>query len=161
MTTKLDSSFNSEMGNNFNYSAGRSFLSIRHYETLEIWESYTSRFQESKSNILIKFYGVLNCKTNILLFQSLVGIEKLSWQRGNRSILVAFDKNSAPGQEGQIVEIDHDEKTSKIEAWSTGSDLTGDKVTPKNPRFTNLDGAQKMKLEKAVQHRNVYTKNKV
>jgi len=84
---------------------------------------------------------------------SLVGIEKLSWQRGNRSILVAFDKNSAPGQEGQIVEIDHDEKTSKIEAWSTGSDITGDKVTPKNPRFTNLDGAQKMKLEKAVQHR--------
>ena len=87
-----------------------------------------------------------------------MGIEKLSWQRGNRSILVAFDKNSAPGQEGQIVEIDHDEKTSKIEAWSTGSDITGDKVTPKNPRFTNLDGAQKMKLEKAVQHRNVYIK---
>ena len=100
-------------------------------------------------------------KTNISLLQSLVGIEKLSWQRGNRSILVAFDKNSAPGQEGQIVEIDHDEKTSKIEAWSTGSDITGDKVTPKNPRFTNLDGAQKMKLEKAVQHRNVYTKKKV
>ena len=158
---KLDSSFISEMGNNINYSAGRSLLPIRHYEALEIWESYTSRFQESKTNILIKFYGVLNWKTNILLFLSLVGIEKLSWQRGNRSILVAFDKNSAPGQEGQIVEIDHDEKTSKIEAWSTGSDITGDKVTPKNPRFTNLDGAQKMKLEKAVQHRNVYIKNKV
>ena len=41
------SSLISEMGNNFNYSAGRSFLSIRYYETLEIRESYKSRFQEN------------------------------------------------------------------------------------------------------------------
>ena len=79
---------------------------------------------------------------------SLVGVEKLSWQRGNRSILIAFDTDGEPGAQGQIVEIDHDEKTAKIEAWTTGEDFQGDRVTPKNPRFTNIESAQKMKLEK-------------
>ena len=40
-------------------------------------------------------------------------------------------------------------KTAKIEAWTAGGDANNaDRITPKNPRFSNLQGAQKMKLEK-------------
>ena len=84
---------------------------------------------------------------------SLVGMDKLSWQRGNRSILVVFDLDNEQSQGGQIVEIDHDAKTAKIEAWSASDPLSKEKITPKNPRLTQLDPAQKAKLEKAVQHR--------
>jgi len=84
---------------------------------------------------------------------SLVGMDKLSWQRGNRSILIVFDMESEVNKGGQIVEIDHDAKTAKIEAWSANDLTNKEKITPKNPRLTTLDPAQKAKLEKAVQHR--------
>ena len=84
---------------------------------------------------------------------SLVGMDKLSWQRGNRSILINFDLENDSNQGGQIVEIDHDAKTAKIEAWSANDPLSKEKITPKNPRLTQLDPSQKAKLEKAVQHR--------
>ena len=56
---------------------------------------------------------------------------------------------------GDIIEVDHEAKTAKIENWA--GDIEGSEnihqVTPKNPRFTELTGSQRLKLEKAVQHR--------
>ena len=96
---------------------------------------------------------VHNVKGNLHPNHSLVGMDKLSWQRGNRSILINFDLENDSNQGGQIVEIDHDAKTAKIEAWSSNDSLSKEKITPKNPRLTQLDPSQKAKLEKAVQHR--------
>ena len=91
---------------------------------------------------------------SVLIFNfSLVGMDKLSWQRGNRSILIVFDMESEVNKGGQIVEIDHDAKTAKIEAWSANDPTNKEKITPKNPRLTTLDPVQKAKLEKAVQVR--------
>lgn len=55
---------------------------------------------------------------------------------------------------GEIIEVDHETKTAKVETWAGEGDADDiDRISPKNPRFTQLTEVQRMKLEKAVQHR--------
>lgn len=97
----------------------------------------------------------------------LVGMEKMSFKKGFKSILFKLnEKSKVPS--GDIVEVDHVEKTASFESWSAeeGSvntdrflDAKNSKkysffrVTPLNPRFVSLTTAQRLRLEKAVQHR--------
>jgi len=47
----------------------------------------------------------------------LVGIEKMSFKKGSKSILFKLnEKSKAPS--GEIVEVDHIEKTASFESWS-------------------------------------------
>jgi len=83
----------------------------------------------------------------------LVGMEKMSFKKGSKSILFKLnEKSKSPS--GEIVEVDHIEKTASFESWTADEgNVNTDKVTPLNPRFINLQTAQRLRLEKAVQHR--------